>query len=86
MRKPEIPHQGKPLKPYVYRDFGSLVSLGEYSTSAAHGQAHGREIFSEAVRPPDVHFPLSHACTVAWRRKVGFDLLGRLFRIARNRG
>jgi NADH dehydrogenase len=23
---------GKPLKPYRYRDFGSLVSLGEYST------------------------------------------------------
>ena len=24
--------QGKPLQPFVYRDFGSLVSLGEYST------------------------------------------------------
>ena len=23
---------GKPLKPFVYRDFGSLVSLGSYST------------------------------------------------------
>ena len=23
---------GKPLQPYRYRDFGSLVSLGEYST------------------------------------------------------
>jgi NADH dehydrogenase len=23
---------GRPLRPYVYRDFGSLVSLGEYST------------------------------------------------------
>src|SRR5581483_7723186 len=23
---------GRPLKAYVYRDFGSLVSLGEYST------------------------------------------------------
>jgi NADH dehydrogenase len=23
---------GQPLKPYRYRDFGSLVSLGEYST------------------------------------------------------
>ena len=23
---------GKPLQPFVYRDFGSLVSLGEYST------------------------------------------------------
>ncbi len=24
--------EGKPLEPFVYRDFGSLVSLGEYST------------------------------------------------------
>jgi NADH:ubiquinone reductase (H+-translocating) len=24
--------QGKPLQPFVYKDFGSLVSLGEYST------------------------------------------------------
>jgi NADH dehydrogenase len=23
---------GKPMRPYVYRDFGSLVSLGAYST------------------------------------------------------
>ena len=23
---------GRPLRPYRYRDFGSLVSLGEYST------------------------------------------------------
>ena len=23
---------GKPLEPFIYRDFGSLVSLGEYST------------------------------------------------------
>jgi NADH dehydrogenase len=24
--------RGEPLKPFVYRDFGSLVSLGEYGT------------------------------------------------------
>jgi NADH dehydrogenase len=24
--------QGKKLAPYVYRDFGSLISLGQYST------------------------------------------------------
>lgn len=30
----QIPNRiaGKPLKPYVYRDFGSLVTLGRYST------------------------------------------------------
>ena len=25
-------HKGEPLRPFIYRDFGSLVSLGEYST------------------------------------------------------
>ena len=26
---------GKPLRPFVYRDFGSLVSLGEYNAVAS---------------------------------------------------
>ena len=26
---------GQPLKPFVYRDFGSLVSLGEYNAVAS---------------------------------------------------
>lgn len=32
VRQVERHLRGEPLKPFVYRDFGSLVSLGEYST------------------------------------------------------
>jgi NADH dehydrogenase len=40
--------EGKPLKPYVYRDFGSLVSLGRYSTvGQLMGFLVGRSMFIE---------------------------------------
>ena len=32
LKREKIVVDGKPLKPYHYRDFGSLVSLGKYST------------------------------------------------------
>ena len=39
---------GAPLKPFVYRDFGSLVSLGQYSTVGnLMGFAVGRGLFIE---------------------------------------
>ena len=39
---------GQPLKPFVYRDFGSLVSLGRYSTVGnLMGFAVGRGLFIE---------------------------------------
>jgi NADH dehydrogenase len=39
---------GKPLTPFVYRDFGSLVSLGRYSTVGnLMGFAIGRSMFIE---------------------------------------
>jgi NADH dehydrogenase len=39
---------GKPLEPFVYRDFGSLVSLGEYSTVGnLMGFIVGRNLFIE---------------------------------------
>ena len=39
---------GQPLKPFVYRDFGSLVSLGEYSTvGSLMGGLAGRSLFIE---------------------------------------
>jgi NADH dehydrogenase len=42
--------EGKPLKPYVYRDFGSLVSLGEYSTVGnLMGVLLGGTIFIEGL-------------------------------------
>jgi NADH dehydrogenase len=41
---------GKPLEPYVYRDFGSLVSLGKYSTvGSLMGFLVGRSMFIEGI-------------------------------------
>ena len=41
---------GKPLEPYVYQDFGSLVSLGRYSTvGSLMGFAVGRSMFIEGL-------------------------------------
>ena len=42
--------RGKPLLPYTYRDFGSLVSLGNYSTvGSLMGFLSGRSIFVEGL-------------------------------------
>jgi NADH:ubiquinone reductase (H+-translocating) len=42
--------RGKPLQPYTYRDFGSLVSLGESSTvGTLTGLLSGRSVFVEGV-------------------------------------
>ncbi len=39
---------GEPLQPYIYRDFGSLVSLGKYSTvGSLMGGLLGRNVFIE---------------------------------------
>ena len=41
---------GKPLTPYVYQDFGSLVSLGQYSTvGSLMGFVTGRGMFIEGL-------------------------------------
>jgi len=41
---------GKPLEPYRYRDFGSLVSLGKYSTvGSLMGFVVGRSMFIEGL-------------------------------------
>jgi NADH dehydrogenase len=41
--------RGKPLGPYTYRDFGSLVSLGRYSTVGNLMGIVGRNIFIEGL-------------------------------------
>ncbi len=42
--------EGKPLTPYVYKDFGSLVSLGKYSTvGSLMGFVVGRGLFVEGL-------------------------------------
>lgn len=46
----QIPRRlaGQPLQPFVYRDFGSLVSLGEYSTvGSLMGFLRGKGLFIE---------------------------------------
>jgi NADH dehydrogenase len=41
---------GKPLLPYTYRDFGSLVSIGNYSAAGnLMGFLFGRSIFIEGL-------------------------------------
>lgn len=40
--------EGKPLQPFTYRDFGSLVSLGHYSTvGSLMGFLVGKSFFIE---------------------------------------
>jgi NADH dehydrogenase len=40
--------EGKPLQPFTYKDFGSLVSFGEYSTVGnLMGFLVGRNLFIE---------------------------------------
>jgi NADH dehydrogenase len=42
--------RGEPLRPYKYRDFGSLVSLGRWSTvGSLMGFLLGRSIFIEGL-------------------------------------
>ena len=41
--------RGEPLLPYTYRDFGSLVSLGHYSTVGSLMGLVGRAFFIEGT-------------------------------------
>ena len=73
---------GKKLEPYVYRDFGSLVSLGEYSTvGSLMGKLVGGSIFVEGVFARIMYISLyrMHLYALHGFAKVMFDVLGRLF-------
>jgi NADH dehydrogenase len=42
--------RGQPVEPYVYRDFGSLVTLGSHETvGALAGMLGGRNLFIEGL-------------------------------------
>ena len=74
--------QGKPLQPYVYRDFGSLVSLGEYSTvGSLMGKLIGGALFVEGIFARLMYISLyrMHLYALHGLAKVMFDVLGRLF-------
>jgi NADH dehydrogenase len=75
---------GRPLTPYVYRDFGSLVSLGKYSTVGnLMGFVAGKGLFIEGAFARIVYQSLykMHEAALhgrgatAWRTLVG--MLGR---------
>lgn len=71
---------GQPLKPYRYQDFGSLVSLGKYSTvGSLMGFVTGRGMFIEGLFARFVYrslYKMHEAAlhggpTVLWRSLVG---------------
>ena len=67
------PPRGKALKAYRYRDFGSLVSLGEFSTvgNMMGGLIGGSLMIEGAVRAADVRVALQDARARAARRRQG---------------
>jgi NADH dehydrogenase len=73
---------GKSLRPFTYQDFGSLVSLGEYSTvGSLMGKLIGGSIFVEGMFARIMYISLyrMHLYALHGFAKVTFDILGRLF-------
>lgn len=73
--------EGMPLAPYRYRDFGSLVSLGEYSTVGnLMGALLGGSIFIEGLFARMVYVGLfkMHLYALHGFAKVALDTLARL--------
>ena len=72
---------GKPAKPFVYRDFGSLVSLGNYSTvGTLMGALIGGSLFIEGLFARVMYVSLyrMHLYALHGFAKVFFDTLARL--------
>ena len=72
---------GRPLKPFVYRDFGSLVSLGEYSTvGTLMGALIGGTIFVEGLFARFMYVSLyqMHLYALHGIAKVVLDTLARM--------
>ncbi len=68
------------LKPFVYRDFGSLVSLGEYSTvGSLMGFVQGRSMWVEGLFAKLMYRSLykMHLKALHGVSKVGMDTLAR---------
>lgn len=71
---------GQPLKPFVYRDFGSLVSLGDYSTVGnLMGFVQGRSMWVEGLFAKIMYRSLykMHLKALHGVSKVGMDTLAR---------
>jgi NADH dehydrogenase len=72
---------GKPLKPWRYRDFGSLVSFGEYSTiGSLMGALLGGTIFIEGLFARLMYVSLyrMHVYALHGFAKMAFDTLAKL--------
>lgn len=79
----QIKHRlaGKPLKDYRYRDFGSLVSLGEFSTVGnMMGGLVGRSLMVEGLFARVMYLSLykMHELALHGVAKVSLDTLARL--------
>ena len=73
---------GKSLQPFVYHDFGSLVSLGEYSTvGSLMGKLLGGSIFVEGLFARLMYVSLyrMHLYALHGAAKVVFETLSRWF-------
>lgn len=71
---------GKPLKPFKYRDFGSLVSLGEYSTvGSLMGFISGKSMWVEGLFAKLMYRSLykMHQVALHGYAKVFLDTLAR---------
>jgi NADH dehydrogenase len=72
---------GKPLQPWRYRDFGSLISLGEYSTvGSLMGVLLGGTLFIEGLFARFMYVSLyrMHLYALHGFAKVLFDTLARM--------
>ncbi len=72
---------GKPLKPWRYRDFGSLVSFGEYSTiGSLMGALLGGTLFIEGLFARLMYVSLyrMHVYALHGFAKMAFDTLAKL--------
>jgi NADH:ubiquinone reductase (H+-translocating) len=72
---------GKPLRTWTYRDFGSLVSLGEYSTvGSLMGALLGGTIFIEGLFARFMYVSLyrMHLYALHGFAKVAFDTLAKM--------
>lgn len=73
--------KGEPLRPFVYRDFGSLISLGHYSTvGSLMGFITGRSFFFEGLFAKLMYRSLykMHEIALHGYFKVALDTLSRL--------
>ncbi len=72
--------RGEPLQPWTYRDFGSLVSLGEYSTvGSLMGKLVGGSLFIEGLFARLMYKSLykMHELALHGPAKVTLDTLAR---------